>query len=110
LVVQGNLLLNAPELSRANAAFPARRDLGLAGVPGVSAGLSAHYAWPLSGSRRFELDGSYAYVGSSNLTFDAITSPRMGGYAVGRIAASFADGNLRLTGAIDNPADAHGNT
>jgi outer membrane receptor protein involved in Fe transport len=110
LLLRGNFLVNAPELSRANPAFPARADVGLAGVPGASAGASAHYAWRLPQGRRLEIDGRYAYVGPSHLTFDAITSPRMGGYSTGRIAAALADDRWRLTLAVDNPADASGDT
>lgn len=110
LRLQGNLLVNAPELNRANPAFPARPDLGLAGAPGVSAGISVHYGRPLPGGRRLEFDGRYAYVGASHLTFDARTSPPMGGYANGRVAATLADDRWRLTLAMENPADAQGNT
>jgi iron complex outermembrane receptor protein len=110
LLLRGDFLINIPELNRANPAFPARADLGLAGVPGASAGASAHYAWRLPEGRRLEVDGRYAYVGPSHLTFDAVTSPRMGGYSTGRIAAALADDRWRLTLAIDNPADALGDT
>ncbi len=110
LLLRGDFLINAPELSHANPAFPARADLGLAGVPGASAGASAHYAWRLPQGRRLEIDGRYAYVGTSHLTFDAITSPRMGGYSTGRLAATLADDRWRLTLAIDNPADVRGDT
>lgn len=110
LLLRGDFLINAPELSRANPAFPARADLGLAGVPGASAGASAHYAWRLPPGCRLEIDGRYAYVGASHLTFDAVTSPRMGGYSTGRIAAALADDRWRLTLAVDNPADARGDT
>ncbi|MDB5435092.1 MAG: TonB-dependent receptor plug [Phenylobacterium sp.] len=110
LLLRGNLLINGPELNRANPAFPARADLGLAGVPGAQAGASAHYAWRLPQGRSVEVDGRYAYVGASHLTFDAVTSPRMGGYSTGRIAAALADDRWRLTLAVDNPADARGDT
>jgi iron complex outermembrane receptor protein len=110
LRLNGNVLANAPELNRANPAFPARPDLGLAGAPGVSAGVSAHYARPLAGARRLEVDGRYAYVGASHLTFDAGTSPPMGGYSSGRIAVTLADDHWRLTAAVENPANARGNT
>lgn len=108
--LQGSFLINSPELNRANPDFPARPDLGLAGVPGVSANAAAHYAWPLAQGRQLELDGRYAYVGSSHLTFDAVTSPRMGGYSTSRLAATLADDHWRLTLAAENLADAHANT
>ena len=110
LRVQGDVLVNHPELSRANSAFPARRDLALAGVPGAAASVSARYEWPLGEGRRLELDGRYAYVGASHLTFDALTSPAQGAYGTGRLAASLVDARWRLTLAVDNPFDARGDT
>ena len=110
LVLRGEILVNSPELDHANPAFPARADLGLAGAPEVSAGVSAHYAWPLAGDRSLELDGRYSYVGVSRLTFDAQTSPKMGDYATGRLSASLVAPPWRLTLAVDNPADSRGDT
>lgn len=103
-------LVNSPELDRANPAFPARAELGLAGVPNTSLGVSAHYSWRLAGDRTFELDGRYAYVGASRLTFDAATSPRMGDYGTGRVAATLAADRWKLTLAVDNPTDSRGDT
>ncbi|MBX3479009.1 MAG: TonB-dependent receptor [Caulobacter sp.] len=110
LRLSGNLLVNSPELDRANPAFPARSDLSLAGVPAFSAGLSAHYAWPISGDHQLELDGRLAYVGASSLTFDAQTSPAMGDYVSGRLAASLVGDRWSLTLAVTNPADSRGDT
>jgi outer membrane receptor protein involved in Fe transport len=108
--LRGSFLIDSPELDRANPAFPARPDLGLAGVPGVQANASAHYAWPLAQGRRLELDGRYAYVGASHLTFDAVTSPRMGGYSTSRLATTLTDERWRLTLAAENLADTYANT
>jgi iron complex outermembrane receptor protein len=110
VVLRMEFLVNHPELDHANPAFPTRAELGLAGVPDASGGVSAHYAWPLSANRSFELDGRYAYVGRSHLTFDEAISPRMGGYATGRLAASLMTPQWGLTFAVDNPADERGNT
>lgn len=103
-------LVNAPELDHANPAFPARADLGLAGVPNLSLSASAGYGWPLPGGQRVEVDGRYAYVGESRLTFDAVTSPKMGAYATGRLAASWVGKSWRATLALDNPANSRGDT
>lgn len=110
LVLRGELLVNSPELDHANPAFPGRADLGLAGAPAVTAGVSAHYAWPLPGDRRLEADARYSYVGVSRLTFDAVTAPKMGDYGVARVAASLVSDPWRLTLAIDNLTDSHGDT
>ncbi|MGZ6018112.1 MAG: TonB-dependent receptor [Phenylobacterium sp.] len=110
LLLRAEFLFNDPELNRANPAFPARSELGLAGVPKASAGMSAHYAWPLAQGRNFELDGRIGYVGRSHLTFDNLSSPDMGGYTTSRLAASLDTVRWTLTVAIENLADARGDT
>jgi iron complex outermembrane receptor protein len=110
LLLHGAALINSPELDHANPAFPARADLALAGVPQVSISGDIHYGWDLPRRLRIELDGRYAYVGRSRLTFDASTSPNMGGYGTGRIALSLADPVWRTTLAVDNPFGARGDT
>lgn len=110
LLVHGSGLINAPELDHANPAFPVRADLGLAGVPRFTASADLHYGWDLPRSRRIELDGRYAFVGRSKLTFDAGASPNMGDYATGRIAVSLADPIWKTTLAVDNPFDGRGDT
>ena len=110
LVLRGEFLINGPELVRANPAFPGRADLGLAGVPAGSAGVSAHYDWPLGAGSTLALDARYSYVGRSRLTFDAVTAPRMGDYAVGRIAGTLSRAPWRVTVAVDNPANVAGDT
>jgi len=64
--------------------------VSLAGVPHRAGGVTAHYDWPLGSDLTLELDGRYAYVGRSHLTFDARTAPLMGGYATGRLAIGLA--------------------
>lgn len=110
LQLGANLLINAPELEKANPNFPARKDVNLAGVPHRAGGVTAHYDWPLGSDLTLELDGRYAYVGHSRLTFDATTAPLMGGYATGRIAVGLAAPRWRATLALDNPTDARGDT
>jgi iron complex outermembrane receptor protein len=110
LVVHSALLINGPELDKANPAFPVRPEIGLAGVPRVSASTSAGYSWDLGNDRTVSLDGRLVYTGPSHLTFDATTSPRMGGYATARLAAALVDKQWRVTAAVDNLTDTHGNT
>jgi outer membrane receptor protein involved in Fe transport len=110
LTVQTALMLNRPELDSANPALPTRLDLSLAGVPHVSGSIVAHYEWPISEAASLSLDGRIAYVGPSRLTFDAQSAPKMGGYFTARLAATFASGGWRLTGAVDNPTDTYANT
>jgi outer membrane receptor protein involved in Fe transport len=110
LQLTANLLFNAPELEKANPAFPARKDVNLAGVPHQAGGVTAHYDWPLGPDLALELDGRYAYVGHSRLTFDATTAPLMGGYATGRVAMGLATPRWRATLALDNPTGERGDT
>jgi outer membrane receptor protein involved in Fe transport len=110
LSLRGSLLLNLPELDHANPAFPARGDLGLAGVPERTWTVAAGYEWPLPAGMTLRLDGRYSYVGRSHLTFDAVTSPQMGGYGDGRLAATLGAARWSLTAAVDNPADGRGDT
>uniref|UniRef100_B0SVT5 TonB-dependent receptor plug n=1 Tax=Caulobacter sp. (strain K31) TaxID=366602 RepID=B0SVT5_CAUSK len=110
LQLGANLIFNAPELEKANPAFPARKDVSLAGVPHRAGGVTAHYDWPLGSDLTLELDGRYAYVGHSRLTFDATTAPSMGGYATGRLAVGLATTRWRATVSLDNPTNARGDT
>ena len=72
--------------------------------------MTAHYDWSLGSDLTLELDGRYAYVGHSHLTFDATTAPLMGGYATGRLAVGLATRRWRTTLALDNPTDTRGDT
>nr|QQZ51076.1 TonB-dependent receptor [Phenylobacterium glaciei] len=109
LVLRGELLVNSPELDQANPHSRPRRSRP-GRRPAVTAGVSAHYAWPLSADRRLEADARYSYVGVSRLTFDAVTAPKMGDYGVARVAASLVSEPWRLTLAIDNLTDSRGDT
>ena len=104
------LMVDNPELNRANPAFPARPELSLAGVPSAMGGVTAHYSWGLPGGALVSLDGRVSYVGPSHLTFDERTSPRMGGYTTARLAVTWRHGPWRVTGAADNPANTRGDT
>lgn len=110
LLLRADFLFNDPELHRANPVFPVRTELGLAGVPKASGGVSARYAWPMPQGRTFELDGRVGYVGRSHLTFDNLSSPSMGGYVTSRLAASLDAARWTLTFAIENLGDARGDT
>ncbi|CAN5207914.1 TonB-dependent receptor [soil metagenome] len=110
LQLGANLLFNAPELEKANPAFPARKDVSLAGVPHRAGGVTVHYDRPLSSDLTLELDGRYAYVGHSHLTFDATTAPLMGNYATGRLALGLATSRWRTSLALDNPTNTRGDT
>jgi iron complex outermembrane receptor protein len=107
--VRANLLLEDPQIDRAFDVFPARRDIGLPGVPYAMGAADVRYRWRLG---RFEAETSaqVAYVGHSFLTFDGGTGNRMGGYASGRVAAALGTAAWRATAYVDNVADEAGNT
>lgn len=110
LRLDANLLLNHPELEAVNAAFPGRKDLGLAGVPKASASVAASYERPVGQGWRAGLDARAAYVGHSRLSFDGATAPSMGGYATTRFAMRLWSDRLSLDLAVDNPFDSAGDT
>jgi iron complex outermembrane receptor protein len=110
LEVRANVLLEDPQITRAADVFPARRDIGLPGVPFDMGGVLARYRWRLSEQVSAELTGQLSYVGRSYLTFDGGTGNRMGGYGSGRVGAALSGYGWRLSAFVDNVADARGNT
>jgi iron complex outermembrane receptor protein len=109
LQVRANLLLEDPQITRADNVFPARRDIGLPGVPRVMGAADVRYRWRLG---RFDAEASaqLSYVGDSYLTFDGGSGNAMGGYASGRIAGALGTAAWRVTAFVDNIADERGNT
>ncbi|MDB5496809.1 MAG: TonB-dependent receptor plug [Phenylobacterium sp.] len=109
LQVRANFLVEDPQITRAADVFPARRDIGLPGVPYDMGAADVRYRWRIG---RFDAEASaqVAYVGRSYLTFDGGSGNRMGGYASGRIAAALSTPAWRATAYVDNVADEVGNT
>jgi outer membrane receptor protein involved in Fe transport len=109
LQVRANLLLEDPKITRAADVFPARRDIGLPGVPYDMGAADVRYRWRIG---RFDAEASaqVAYVGHSYLTFDGGTGNAMGGYASARVAAAIGTAAWRATAFVDNVADERGNT
>jgi outer membrane receptor protein involved in Fe transport len=109
LQVRANMLLEDPSITRAADVFPARRDIGLPGVPYDMGAADVRYRWQVG---RFEAEASaqVAYIGRSYLTFDGGLGNVMGGYASGRVAAALSSPDWRFTAFIDNVADERGNT
>jgi outer membrane receptor protein involved in Fe transport len=110
LLVRANVLIEDPQITRAADVFPARRDIGLPGVPYDMGGAFVRYRWPTALGLEAEVTGQLAYVGRSYLTFDGGTDNRQGGYASGRVAASLSGRAWRASVWIDNVADETGNT
>ena len=109
LQVRTNLLLEEPQITRAADVFPARRDIGLPGVPGAMGATDVRYRWQI-GRFHAEASAQVSYVGRSFLTFDGGLGNAMGGYASGRVAAALGAGAWQVTAYIDNFADERGNT
>ena len=110
LELRAEMLLNEPELGRANAAYPVLAETGLGVIPDKSFGLCAHYVRPHGGRRSVQLDGHWSYVGVSHLMLNVAALPHMGDYSTGRLAASLVDDHWRWTLSVDNPAGEQGNT
>jgi outer membrane receptor protein involved in Fe transport len=109
LQVRANLLLEDPKITRAADVFPARRDIGLPGVPYDMGAADVRYRWRI-GRLDAEASAQVAYVGRSYLTFDGGSGNAMGGYASGRIAGALGTDNWRVTAYVNNVADERGNT
>jgi outer membrane receptor protein involved in Fe transport len=109
LQVRANFLLDEPSITRAADVFPARRDIGLPGVPSAMGATDVRYRWRI-GPLDAEASAQVAYVGRSFLTFDGGTGNAMGGYASGRVAGALGAAAWRVTAYVDNVADERGNT
>jgi outer membrane receptor protein involved in Fe transport len=110
LLVRANALLEDPQITRASDVFPARRDIGLPGVPYSMGAAFVRYRWRLAPTLRVEVNGQVSYVGRSYLTFDGGSGNRMGGYGSGRVGAALSGETWRLTAYVDNVTDETGNT
>ena len=110
LLVRANVLVEDPQITRAADAFPARRDIGLPGVPFEMGGAFVRYRWPVVRGWTAEVNGQVSFVGRSYLTFDGGADNRQGGYASGRIAAILSGHGWRATAFVDNVGDETGNT
>ena len=110
LEIHTNALFADPEITRPSPSFNSRGDAGLPGVPAVSANLLASYRRSLPWGLNLEADGTLAYVGASNLTFDAERRSRMGGYMTGRISLGVRSLGWSATAFVDNPFDIQANT
>lgn len=111
LSLRGAGLIDDPQLTRErNAAFPSRSDAGLPGVPTVSFSASADFKRPLANGVILLANAQFAYVGASNVTFDAQTVARMGSYSVTKLRAGLAKDPWKIEAFVDNLGDVRGNT
>ena len=110
LTVTANLLLAHPSLHNANPLLSTDAQERLPGVPRLSFGLGAAYEAPLSADLTGGVSLNYAYQGSSRLTFDRRTAPKMGPYHVSTAQIFLARDGWRVALFADNLLDDHRNT
>jgi len=108
--LRGAMLLNNPELTHRDETAATADDVGLPGVPRVSASAAVDYRRPLTGSLAVVAGAKAAYVGPSHLTFEQASSARMGGYLTGRLSMGLESPRMRLTFFVDNPANTAADT
>lgn len=109
LRIDANLLLNDPELSGPDPAFPRPDDIHLPGVPDTDANLSARHDLTVWG-RTGWISGSLGYVGGSNLMPSTGVSAAMGGYVTSDVAAGIPLGSWSATVRLENVLGQAGNT
>lgn len=107
--LRANLLVEDPSITRASDVFPARRDIGLPGVPYDMGAADVRFNWRLWGLEA-ETSAQFAYVGRSYLTFDGGTGNAMGGYGSGRVAQALRGRDWRVVAFVDNVGDERGDT
>jgi outer membrane receptor protein involved in Fe transport len=109
LQVRANFLLEDPTITRAADVFPARRDIGLPGVPYDMGAADVRYRWRI-GRYDAETSAQISYVGRSFVTFDGGAGNAMGGYTSGRVAAKLGTDVWQVAAYVDNVTDETGNT
>ena len=103
-------LLNDPEILRPNLAFGSNRDAGLPGVSRISASIGADYHRPVAADRTLRLQGQAAYVGGSNITFEADRTHEMGEFLSVRGGVSLESPLWTLSATLDSPLSARANS
>lgn len=94
--------LTGPSLRRAGAA-----DSALPDTPSISASAGLSYQWPFRGGQ-FMVDGTARYVGRSYIGARPLLHIQQGGYVDDAVTLKWARGNLGLSLAVKNLADARG--
>ena len=110
LDIRVNFLTNAPELTKRDPTYPARRNASLPAVPENSAALIIDYQRAVSPGLTAVFHGRIAYVGASILTFEEQNNQPMGNYLTGRLSLGLEAKGWRITTFVDNPTDSSGDT
>jgi outer membrane receptor protein involved in Fe transport len=109
LSLQGNLFMNNTQLIDPNPLL-VKSDGVLPGAPDISFGISGRYDLPWRSFADMYVAFDYSYVGRSNINFDEINSPTMGGYHLTNIRIGLARGQWQLIAFADNVANESKNT
>jgi len=109
LSLQGNLFMNNTHLIDPNPLL-VKSDGVLPGAPDISFGISGRYDLPWKSFANVFLAFDTSYVGHSNLDFDEVNSPTMGGYHLTNFRIGFARGQWQLITFADNIANEQKNT
>jgi len=110
LSVHTNAVVSRTRTSHANPDYAPRLTDGLPGVPREAAGLVAMYARPIHKGQTLRLVGEVSYVGRSQITFDPVTAPVMGGYVRSKLAAELTGPRWTAQLFVTNPANVSGDT
>ncbi len=110
LSLGGEALFNGPELVKTVNGYRGRPDTGLSVSPDISGAVFGSYDWTYNASVRLRLNGRVSYIGTSNLALAGASSPKMGGYMVGRVSLEASYKRWCLTLAVDNPTGTIGNS
>ena len=110
LTLEGDLLINDPELSDPDPGFPIPADRHLPGIADILANASARYEWTSERGRQAWVGMDVGYVGQSSLTFDAALAPEMGGYVTSRAQAGLSGRAWRASVYVDNLFGQDGDT
>jgi iron complex outermembrane receptor protein len=110
LSLHANGLFSRTHTSHPNPDYAPRLTEGLPGVPRGAAGLVAMYERPVLRNGILRLVGEASYVGRSQITFDPVTAPVMGGYVRAKLAAELSGSRWTAQVFVTNPANVSGDT
>ncbi len=110
LTLSGNMVRQDPELRHPAPGLLATPEATLPGVADAGYAATAMWTTPIGADLTLDLQASYTFVGHSRLTFDATTSPDMGGYGDVRLAAALSGGPWTARLSVDNALHGRGDT
>jgi len=107
--VDANLLINDPDIVRADPGFPLSGDRRLPGVADFTAGLNVTRDLTVFGVPAY-VSSSLGYIGSSTLALSQSISSNMGGYFTSELSLGARLGGWAIDARVTNLGDASGDT